>query len=60
MMCILWSVCRYMRAYPLYTHYIYYSNNLIEWKLVKASKFEACKTNGFLIQDQGFETRTVH
>ena len=49
-----------MRAYPLYTHYIYYSNNLTEWKLVKASKFEACKTNGFLIQDQGFETRTVH
>ena len=23
-----------------YTHYIYYNNNLTEWKLVKASKFE--------------------
>ena len=40
MMCILWSMRRYMRAYPLYTHYIYYNNNLTKWKLVKASKFE--------------------
>ena len=46
-----WFVCRYMRAYPLYTHYIYYNNNLTEWKLVKASKFEACKTSSFSIQD---------
>ena len=57
-----WFVCRYMRAYPLYTHYIYYNNNLPEWKLVKpiASQFKiiqhwikqkfpltACKTNSF-------------
>ena len=40
MMCILWFVCRYMHAYLLYAHYICYNNNLTEWKLVKASKFE--------------------
>ena len=39
-MCILWSVCRYMRAYPLHTHYIYYNNKLTERKLVKASMFQ--------------------
>ena len=40
-----------MRAYPLHTHYIYYNNNLTEWRQSKPVSFEALMGRGkFSIQ----------